>query len=128
MESLAKEWLKSADSDLHLIKKIVDDELLTHMVAFHSQQAIEKSLKVILEYHKKNVGKIHKLQTLFVQCNINYQEFEKEILLLDELYIDSRYPSSFGLLPQGKPTLMQAKKFFEIAQNVYQEAKRVIHG
>ena len=43
----AKEWLKSAYSDLRNIHYIINDAFLSHMVAFHSQQAIEKSLKVI---------------------------------------------------------------------------------
>ena len=43
----AKEWLKSAYGDIRSIHYIVRDPFLTHMVAFHAQQAIEKSLKFI---------------------------------------------------------------------------------
>jgi HEPN domain-containing protein len=41
------------------------------------------------------------------------------IHLLDELYIDSRYPNDFGLLPYGKPTLEDAKEFYELALSVF---------
>lgn len=128
MASLAQEWLQAAKSDLNVVEKIVDDAMLTHMVAFHAQQAIEKSLKALLEHYGKNVGKIHKLQTLFAHCKLSYDTYEEEILLLDELYIDSRYPTSFGLLPQGKPTLQQAKRFYEIAQIIYDQIKSIIDG
>ena len=39
--------------------------------------------------------------------------------LLDKLYIESRYPSSFGLLPYGKPTLEDAKEFYDFALEVF---------
>ncbi len=35
-KSMAKQWLKSAESDLLLIDEIIDRDYLTHMVAFHS--------------------------------------------------------------------------------------------
>jgi len=38
-----------AKDDLSVIEEIIDREDLTHMVAFHSQQAIEKSLKRYLK-------------------------------------------------------------------------------
>lgn len=38
----AKEWLKAAYSDLRNIEHILDDSYLTHIVAFHSQQAHEE--------------------------------------------------------------------------------------
>jgi HEPN domain-containing protein len=50
--NLALEWLKAAYSDLVVLNKIVDDDFVTHMTAFHSQQSIEKTLKAILEYKK----------------------------------------------------------------------------
>ena len=43
MKKQAKGWLDSAKDDLLLIGEINDSDNLTHMVAFHSQQVIEKS-------------------------------------------------------------------------------------
>jgi len=50
MSKLYHEWIKAASDDLLVIEKIIDNEELTHIVAFHSQQAIEKSLKSLLEH------------------------------------------------------------------------------
>ncbi|MCD6374082.1 MAG: HEPN domain-containing protein, partial [Caldisericaceae bacterium] len=49
MKKQTKYWLNLAREDLLVIQKIIDDPTLTNMVAFHAQQAIEKSLKAILE-------------------------------------------------------------------------------
>jgi len=48
MKKLVNEWLKAALLDLKNIEKIINDEFLTPMVAFHAHQAIEKSLKAII--------------------------------------------------------------------------------
>ena len=61
---MSKEWLKSANDDVTLISQIYSNETITHLVAFHSQQTVEKSLKAYLEYCNRKVPKIHKLQTL----------------------------------------------------------------
>jgi len=57
--SLALEWLKASYGDIVVLQKIADDEFVTHMTAFHSQQSVEKSLKAILEFYNKNVPKKH---------------------------------------------------------------------
>mgnify|MGYP002868032069 CR=1 FL=1 len=49
MKKQAKNWLQAAFDDLSVIGEIIQNENLSHMVAFHSQQAIEKSIKAILE-------------------------------------------------------------------------------
>ena len=49
MKKISDEWLKAAKDDLRVADKIIADETLTHMVAFHSQQCIEKSLKAVME-------------------------------------------------------------------------------
>jgi len=110
MKKLVNEWLKAALMDLKSIEKIINDEFLTPMVAFHSHQAIEKSLKAILELQQIKIPKIHKLQTLIDLVGIDLSEKDELLQLLDELYIDSRYPENMGLLPYGKPTLEDAKE------------------
>ena len=45
---LAIEWLKASYSHLVLIAEIIDNDFLTHMIAFHSQQSIEKAFKAIM--------------------------------------------------------------------------------
>lgn len=121
---IANEWLKAAKDDLEVIEEIIDNPNLTHMVAFHAQQAIEKSFKALLEEYKIQTPKIHslkKLLGLLKDNDINIDNiFNNDILLLlDELYIEARYPGELGLLPHGKPTINEAKKFYDFAKRVF---------
>ena len=126
---IAKEWLKAANDDLLLITNIIDNESLTHLVAFHCQQAIEKSFKAVLEYNNNNVPKRHDLLMLkdFVVDQI---EIENEDMLeaLNSLYTESRYPGDLGLLPEGKPTTQEAEEFYSFAKNIYEQADELISG
>ena len=111
MKKISDEWLKAAADDLSVIAKIISDDHLTHMVAFHSQQAIEKSLKAVMEEFEIDQIKIHNLERLLelvsghIKPEINIMIIEK----LDKLYIDARYPADLGLLPDGKPTIDDAR-------------------
>lgn len=64
MSEQARGWLEAARDDLLIIEKIIDEEHLTHMVAFHAQQSIEKSFKAVLEQQKENVPKTHDIIVL----------------------------------------------------------------
>jgi HEPN domain-containing protein len=64
MKKIAEEWLAAASLDIESIRHIIHDERLTGHVAFHAQQAVEKSLKAVLEEKGLFVPKIHSLQKL----------------------------------------------------------------
>jgi HEPN domain-containing protein len=51
----------------------------------------------------------------------NYIEIDNEDIFedLNSLYIESRYPSDMGLLPYGKPTLEDAKEFYNFANKLF---------
>lgn len=119
-KQIAIEWMKASYSDLILISEIIDNDFLTHMVAFHSQQSLEKSFKAILEYHNQTVPKKHDLLLLKSKLE-DYIEINDENILedLNELYIESRYPGELGLLPSGKPSLMKAQDFFDFTQEIF---------
>ncbi len=119
MVKIWKEWLKAAKDDLILLEEIKNNPSLTHLSAFHSQQAIEKSLKALLEYNNQEVPKIHKIQTLVDKTNLDFSKYDELIQLLDALYIEARYPGEFGLLPSGKPSLKEAYEFFNFAKEVF---------
>jgi len=61
MLEIYKEWLKAANDDLILLDDIINNPYITNMIAFHSQQAVEKTLKAYLEAKKNKVPKIHKI-------------------------------------------------------------------
>lgn len=117
---LAKEWLRAAYLDLENISYIIHVEHLTSIIAFHSQQSIEKSLKACLASQNENLPKIHSLNKLFDLCDKQFSNTNNDLVnLLDSLYIESRYPSDIGLLPYGKPTLDDAKEFYAFADTIF---------
>jgi len=118
MRYLTGEWLKAAADDLSTIGKIMGDENLTQVVAFHAQQAVEKSLKALLEEHGIDVPKIHDIVRLqkLVEKHVNLSDEQMRTLIkINELYIDSRYPGESGLLPNGKPGVTDAEEFYAFA-------------
>jgi HEPN domain-containing protein len=121
MNANSSAWLVSASDDLTLIREILHNEILTHLVAFHAQQAIEKTFKAVLEEYDRSVPRIHSLETLLPKV-LEYIDLPMECELLedlDKLYIDARHPGDFGLLPNGKPSLEEAKGFLELAESIY---------
>ena len=122
MNELHKEWLKAAHDDIVLIEAIEGNEQITHLLAFHAQQAVEKSFKAFLEYKNENVPKLHSLSKLsnILKDDIEIQDFQT-LELLDKLYIDSRYPNELGLLPYGKPTIDDAKSFYDLAVKIHKQ-------
>jgi len=96
------------------------------LIAFHSQQAIEKSLKALLESKGQEIPKIHSLHRLFDLCKEIDVNDENIVTTLDSLYIESRYPGDLGLLPYGKPTLDDASGFYEFARQIYLEIDEIL--
>ena len=120
MNRISHEWLKSAQDDLSLIERILDEDQLTHLVAFHAQHTIEKCLKALLEDQGDFVPKTHSLNRLFELNAGRITEPDADIVhALDELYIESRYPGELGLLPFGKPSLSEARMFFQVARDIF---------
>ncbi|MDZ7697284.1 MAG: HEPN domain-containing protein [Deltaproteobacteria bacterium] len=125
MKKITEEWLNAARDDLRVADKIISDETLTHMVAFHSQQCIEKALKAIMEECNMELVRIHNLQRLLeiVKSHVMIDVDIVLIEMMDKLYIDSRYPADFGLLPDGKPDIEDAEAFYDAAKRTYEAVK-----
>ena len=122
----AIEWLKTAKDDLDNISYIINVEHLTNIVAFHSQQAVEKSFKSLMEYNKIAFVKTHNLEKLYKYIE-NFIEVDYETLEnVNELYIELRHPGDMGLLPNGKPTLKSAKEFYEFATIVFEKVCSIL--
>jgi hypothetical protein len=45
---------------------------------------------------------------------------------LSRAYIEARYPSGPGLLPSGKPTITESRKFYEFAKCVYTKTEKFL--
>jgi len=105
MKSTTSAWLAATKDDLLLIEQICQNEELTHLVAFHAQQAIEKSFKAVLEELDAIVPRIHSLETLLpkIQARVEFTANFELLEDLDKLYIDARYPGDFGKAIQAPP-------------------------
>ncbi len=84
MKQLTKEWLNFALDDLAAIERLKTDPGLTNIVAFHAQQAIEKSFKAIFEEKGIDFIKTHNLQSLFLKIE-NFLPFKIDDLITSEL-------------------------------------------
>ena len=130
MKTAAEEWITAARDDLETVAEIVKNPRLTHVVAFHVQQCIEKGFKAVLEKHGDDVPNICNLITLHGRAE-QYLPDETEIDLnrldrLNQLYIDARYPGERGLLPEGKPSEEEARQLFAFAESVFQRMQRQV--
>ncbi len=128
MRAFTKEWIKAAYDDILTIQEIIDNRALTHIVAFHAQQGVEKTLKAILEEYEIDTPKSHSLIRLKKLLPFEMPQLDTTLLeRLDELYIESRYPGDMGLLPYGKPTTEDAQQFFDFTQNIFDEICTLLH-
>ncbi|MEW6236347.1 MAG: HEPN domain-containing protein [Candidatus Omnitrophota bacterium] len=128
MKSMTKEWLNLAKDDLDACKQLLHIKHLTNVVSFHAQQAVEKTLKAVIEEYHTVLVKTHNLESLY-ECVKSYGVVISDVDLLgklDNLYIDSRYPSDTGLLPYGKPTVEDAQEFYSFAEKTHRQVKAIL--
>ena len=125
MKDGTKQWLSFADRDLAAAKQLSNNEYVANVVLFHCQQCIEKCFKAILEEYEVQVPKIHSVVRLFSIINEKIDQdlrFDEDALnLVDDIYIDTRYPSGIALLPSGFPSKEEAAKLIKIAEQIYGE-------
>jgi HEPN domain-containing protein len=126
MKKATKDWLLAAQDDLKSIELLIIHPELTNIVAFHAQQAIEKSLKAAMEEYDIIFIKTHNLKTLLSLIKIDICFNQNIISELDQLYIDSRYPGDMGLMPEGKPTQEDASNYYKEAECIYEEILKIV--
>ena len=129
MRRRAEEWLEFAKVDLCAAEKLAEDEYLTRAAAFHVHQCVEKSFKAILEYREQRVPRVHSLVLLLESIRRLGVEprIDEDILdQINQLYIESRYPADFGLLPGGVPTVEIVKGFYSFAAHLHESAEKLI--
>jgi HEPN domain-containing protein len=119
MKQTTKNWISLAEDDLLAAKTLAHEDRLTNLVSFHCQQCLEKCFKAIIEEQDKPSIKSHDLLRLQLNTDIKLSDPETILLsMINEVYIDSRYPGELGLLPNGKPTLSEAEAFIQLCDNI----------
>ena len=125
MKLSTKAWLDRAFDDIRAMEQMLGVIDLTNMVAFHAQQAVEKTLKAIIEDQEIGFVKTHSLIRLYALVR-PYHDLVQDMDMLEKLdavYTESRYPDEMGLLPFGKPTIEESKSFFKFSKQVWEQAK-----
>ncbi|HON78932.1 MAG TPA: HEPN domain-containing protein [Spirochaetota bacterium] len=128
MKKKVREWVELARIDLAAAKRLSGDDLVTSAASFHAHQCVEKLFKALIENADNVVPKIHDLDRLKSQIKgpIDF-EFDEDILDdLSRLYIDSRYPSMIGLMPYGRPTIPDTKRYVDFAEKVFESIVTLI--
>ena len=120
MKKEVEDWLIFAERDIGVAEIIVEEEHLTGITAFHCQQAIEKYLKAFLINNGYPLEKTHDLLKLYTQIKqqVALELDENALAMISQIYLESRYPGDFGLLPDGLPSVELARKFLEFAKEV----------
>ncbi len=126
MKQITKEWLDRASDDLDSIKLLLKKAHLTNVVSFHAQQAVEKTFKSVIEELEIGFVKTHHLDRLYelIRPHNILPDIDLDVLdQLDSVYTESRYPNEMGLLPYGKPTIEESRRFYSFAKELYLQIK-----
>jgi HEPN domain-containing protein len=98
VRELALEWLAKADVDLSAGRALLSAADLFEVVAFHSQQAVEKALKAFLVWHQIEFPKTHDIERLLELCASIDPEVAEALASAVELTpygVEYRYPGEY---------------------------------
>ena len=124
MKTITREWLNAANDDLIAMEVMSGREDITNMVAFHAQQAIEKSFKAVVEEFNLGNIKTHQLESLYSKILPLLSGFNETILAeLDTVYIEARYPGDLGLMPNGKPSIEEVTIYYQEALKIKEKVE-----
>lgn len=136
MKLIAKNWLNYIEADLEAATILYQSTLknkktnwrLWTLIIWHCQQAVEKSLKMIITGQNKELLKIHDLIRLRDYADIkNFPEkWKNELHQLTNYYLPSRYPDM--PLKTSYPKLNQrlCDHFLNFAKKFYLWSKKQV--
>ena len=130
MKKRVKEWIKYSKLDLDSALKLLENPELTQSAAFHCQQSIEKSFKAILEEKINKVPRTHdlvKLYGLIEECGIKLLINEDVLDQVNDVYIETRYPSDLGLIPEGIPRVETINIFYDLSGSIYKQVISILN-
>ncbi len=119
-----KEWIRHAEDEIKMADYLFKGEFWKG-TCYHSQQSIEKSLKVGLLQRGWELEKTHSIERLNAiaeEYNITLKIDEDDITFIDSIY-RGRYPAEEGLLPLGEPSKKDAKRALKLAKSIFKKLK-----
>lgn len=124
-------WLELADEDIAMAEFALSQGI-SRQACFHSQQAVEKALKGLLDARVGTHPKSHSLEELLRYHPVLRDELERwldQCRSLDLFYLPTRYLDALpGLLPSGEPTQEDAETAVRDARLIVADVRRKIGG
>ena len=130
MKELAERWLSYADADRQACNQLIGSPGLESIVAFHSQQTIEKSYKALLVYIDENPPRVHDLTRLvsLVMARIDDPTYDANLLArISQYYTQSRYPLTIEADGKSTPSAEETRAMVDHANRVYEFVKETIY-
>lgn len=123
-EQDAQRWLAFAEEDLR-VAELAMQEGIFNQTCFHAQQAVEKCLKASLAAAGELLPRTHLVADLLALLPSSgkslLRDLERELLVLDQFYIPTRYPDALpGTLPEGLPQGTHAEQALAVARRCYE--------
>lgn len=119
------DWMEYAESDIIASAQLIENEKTLLLSAFHSHQAIEKSLKAFMLSEKGYAPDGHNIIFLCktaAKFEKGYFDLIDECITLNNYYIQTRYPPDFPL----EIDKSRAKLLNETAKTVFDFTKKQI--
>ena len=119
------EWFAMGDKDLRSAKILFDHDADNEIVCFHCQQTLEKYLKGYLIAVTGELQERHNLLKLCkkaMQQDNKFNEFLKDMALVNAFYIETRYPALDPLVVSKEDT----EECFRIVEKVLTRIKKLI--
>jgi HEPN domain-containing protein len=114
----AEIWRAHADKDLAAVRVLLNNGL-NGLAAFHAQQAVEKALKARLLARQGQLPRIHDLVVLGENSGLVFTEEEVNWMEeLNVLYTSARYPGGWGVLPGGQPSAADIQNYIGFVERL----------
>ena len=122
----AQDWLSRAKGDLALARAPLPEGAFREDLCFHAQQAAEKALKAIYQYHDWPFRYVHDLDELASGLRENGLSVPKEIdqaAALTTYAAEARYPGFSEPITND-----EHEQSVSLAQSVVRWAEKIIEG
>ncbi len=116
LKELLLQWKLKADNDIQtIINEIESQKPVTDSICYHSQQSVEKYLKLFLVSNSLEPLKTHNIRVLRKECEKLHPSFSElcEIDYLSEYSVELRYPDNFRV-----PEMDEALEAYRLACKV----------
>ncbi|MBN1050093.1 HEPN domain-containing protein [Clostridium botulinum] len=113
-----KDWIDKAERDIKSAKILKEHECGNDVVAFHCEQAVEKSLKAYLIFKGEGIVSGHSLIYLCKvseKHNNDFKQYIKDCGFLNQYYIETRYPADNPLIVSD----YESEECVKIAEEIY---------